>query len=81
MAEEPTAARQSFGEFRLLSVIEANAHLSAQRFSEVLLEEVRHGPLLRVKSSDPTTSPSSSSISTTSTSSTATLGVRVGEGQ
>lgn len=39
--EAINSARQSFGEFRLLSVIEANAHLSAQRFSEVLLEEVR----------------------------------------
>ena len=38
--EAINSARQSFGEFRLLSVIEANTHLSAQRFSEVLLEEV-----------------------------------------
>jgi serine phosphatase RsbU (regulator of sigma subunit) len=39
--EAINSAGQSFGEFRLLSAIEANAHLSAQRFSEVLLEEVR----------------------------------------
>ena len=39
--EAINSAGQSFGEFRLLSVIEANTHLSAQRFSEVLLEEVR----------------------------------------
>jgi sigma-B regulation protein RsbU (phosphoserine phosphatase) len=39
--EAINSARQSFGEFRLLSAIEANAHLSAQRFSELLLEEVR----------------------------------------
>ena len=39
--EAINSARQSFGESRLLSVIEANAHLSAKRFSGVLLEEVR----------------------------------------
>jgi phosphoserine phosphatase RsbU/P len=39
--EAINSARQSFGEFQLVSTIEANAHLSAQRFSEVLLEEVR----------------------------------------
>lgn len=39
--EAINSACQPFGEFRLPSIIEANAHLSAQRFSEFLLEEVR----------------------------------------
>lgn len=39
--EAEDSSGQSFGEFRLPKFIEANADLSAQRFSEVLLEEVR----------------------------------------
>jgi serine phosphatase RsbU (regulator of sigma subunit) len=52
--EATNGAGQTFGEFRLPSVIEANSELSAERFSHLLLDEVRSwsGPARQSMRSD-----------------------------
>jgi len=42
--EATNGAGQAFGEFRLQSVIETNSELSADRFSHLLLDEIRSWP-------------------------------------